>query len=305
MKYWKASRPYSFTASLVPVLLGAAVAKLQFPRLSVDWLNFFLVLVGCVAAQAISNLVNDLADVKTGLDKPGRGGRYHGILSGDCTWQEILNVVIVLAILSLAIGFYLAWVVGWKLLWLVLLSGFLAIEYTAPPLKLKYRALGDLTVLITFGIGMVVGAYVVQAYREPDVFAARNLVALAAVSVPSALHVIAILQANNHRDRDSDRESGARTLANVLSFPASKALLIAELVVPYLLVVVAVPLGWLPVYALAVLLTIPPLLAILRPVFADDYRRTVPAVAKLHGQFGFLVALAVTLQILIPIGAHR
>jgi 1,4-dihydroxy-2-naphthoate octaprenyltransferase len=301
MKYWKASRPYTFTAALVPVLLGTAVAKLQFPQLNIHWLNFVLVLLGCVGAQAISNLVNDLADVKSGLDKPGSGGRYHGILSGDCTWQEIFKVVIVLGIISLAIGIYLASVVGWSLLWLILISAFLAIEYTAPPLKLKYRALGDFTVLLTFGLGMVFGAYIVQTYNQPGANQARPLLALLAVSLPSALHVIAILQANNHRDRESDQASGATTLANLLSFPVSKALLLGELIVPYGLVLLAIPFGWLPPYALLVFVTVPPLLAILRPLFADDYRRAVPSVAKLHGQFGLLMAAAIVLQIAFPL----
>lgn len=291
MKYWRASRPYSYTAALVPVAISSALAVRQFPDLHFDWLNFVLCLIGCMGAQAVSNLANDLADVKYGLDKPGAPGRYHGITSGDSSWGEILVLTLIIGFVSLVVGVVLAARCGWPLLWLILISAFLAVEYTAPPLKLKYRALGDITVFLTFGLAMNFGAYYVQTHAQPEVWSTKNILVLLAGAVPSAIHCVAILQGNNHRDRDKDIAAGARTIANLLPFRVSKGLLIFELVAPYALVVIAVFCKWLPVWALLAFLTIPALLAILGPIRKDEYRGTVPATAKLHGAFGGLIAL--------------
>ncbi len=298
-KYWLATRPYSFTAAVVPALLGTATAKFVHPDSSTNWLAFLMVVVGCVAIQTVSNLVNDLFDAKSGLDNPNNFGRMNCIVNGLVTKEEVVNLILFASLISGAIGAYFVAQIGTPMLAVVSLGAFLAFEYTAPPLKLKYRALGDVAVMLGFGLGMVFGAYLVQAHDQPDVFAGSQLVRLLGFSLPSALLVVAILHANNHRDRLNDREFGATTLGNVLSEAGSKKLLIGLLIGAYAISIAAAVTGITSWFNLIVLLSVPPLMAVLKAINVDDYSMSVPNIAKLHGMFGLLTTIGVVLKIVL------
>ena len=308
--YWLASRPYSLTASVVPVFLGAALAKFLLPGIRLDstfWIRFLLVLVGCLAIQIVSNLVNDLVDFKTGLDTAESGHKFKALVTGALTWRQMFAYTLSMAAVSGAIGVYFVWLVRGPLLVIVFLGGILAVEYTAPPLKLKYRALGDLGVLLCFGLGMLLGTYMVLGYGQADSMSASNLVSVLLYAAPSASLVVAILHANNHRDRASDRDAGAKTLANTLTFRKSKSLLLLLLVGPYAFAAAASIFGVL-VYGpialcgFAVFATLPLLLKLVPSIRADQYDGTVPGVAKLHGRFGIALTLAVIAQIVLNHG---
>jgi 1,4-dihydroxy-2-naphthoate octaprenyltransferase len=305
--YWRAARPYSLTASLVPVLLGTALAKLLLPDTLLDrafWLQSLLVLIGCLCAQMISNLVNDLVEFKSGFDAHDKAKRYNALAAGDLTPRQMLRFVELLGAVGALIGLYFVWLVPGPLLVIVVAGGILAIEYTAPPLKLKYRALGDFAVLLCFGLGMLFGAYLVAAHHDPHGLTAPNLLVVLLYGLPNAALVVAILHANNHRDRESDVAIGAHTVANSLSFAASKRLLVGLLVGPYIYVTIgafsgAAFFGWANLFCLSVLVSAPKLVQLLRPIREDRYQTTVPGVAKLHGLFGLLLTLAVVLQVSI------
>lgn len=300
--YWIALRPYSLTAAVVPVLIGTACARLLLPDAGVNWLNFILVLIGCILAQCVSNLVNDLAESKTGLDQAEHTGRLNVLQKGLISFRQMMIETLILGAVAAAIGGYFLYKIGGPMWVLVLGGGLLAVEYTAPPLRLKYRALGDVAVLLTFGIGMTLGSYLVQGYLDPSVLSPSKLLILAGYSIPNSFLVVAILHANNHRDRENDREFGAATVANKLSFGSSKTLLVLLIVMPYCLCVGLIGLMF-PTLSYAAIIAALPLLSffamrkILSPVMQDDYQRTVPQIAKLHGQFGVLMALALVLQI--------
>lgn len=305
-KYWRASRPYSLPASIVPVLLGTALAKLLLPPIRLDvsfWVNFLLVLIGCVCAQMISNLVNDLAEFKNGFDAKERSKRFNALAEGALTPGQILRFVFLLGFVAAAIGLYLVRLEPGPLIAIVGFGSILAVEYTAPPLRLKYHALGDVAVMLAFGLGMLFGAYIVAGHASAGVLYPRNCLIVLAYALPPGLLVVAILHANNHRDREVDREAGARTVANSLGFRTSKDLLYLLLIGPYALTVVISVAGipWLGLASLTGLVSfasLPLLLKILSPIARDRYETTVPSVARLHGAFGLLLTGAVLAQIL-------
>ncbi|MHB8635740.1 MAG: prenyltransferase [Fimbriimonadaceae bacterium] len=308
--YWLATRPYSLTASVVPVLLGAALAKYLLPGLLLGgafWLRFGLVLLGCLAIQIVSNLVNDLVDFKTGLDTAESGHKFKALVNGALSWRQMLGFTLLMAALSGVIGIYFIWLVRGPLLWIVVGGGVLAVEYTAPPLKLKYRALGDLGVLLCFGLGMLFGTYVVLGSGAANSLSSENVATVLLYALPSASLVVAILHANNHRDRAADELASAHTLANKLPARASKSLLLALLVGPYFFAAAASVFGALvfgpiALCGLLVFLTLPSLLTLLPPIRADHYEATVPGVARLHGQFGVALTLAVVGQTFLSHG---
>ncbi|CAN5543495.1 1,4-dihydroxy-2-naphthoate polyprenyltransferase [soil metagenome] len=298
-RYWLATRPYAYTAALVPVLIGTAAARFLFPSLSVIWIHFALVLLGSIAIQAVSNVVNDYYDAKWGLDNPDNNGRMNALVSHLITFREAKGLIAFCAVIAGLIGLYFVSVVGGPITGLLAVGVVLAIGYTAPPLKLKYRAMGDLAVIAGFGFGMSLGAYMVQAYGQPAFLSLPALAKLAVYTLPSALLVVAILHTNNHRDRGNDIEFGARTLGNVLSPQTSKGLLFGLLLMPYALVAVEVATGYGTPWWALVLLAVPPLGAVLKRVRADEFEgMLVPDVAKLHGIFGLLTALAICLAVL-------
>ncbi|RYG37964.1 prenyltransferase [bacterium] len=293
-RYWMATRPYSYTAAVVPVFIGIAVARLLFPAHPMQWLAISLTVAGAISIQAVSNVVNDLYDARCGLDNQGNYGRMNALVSGLVTVKEAKGIILAATTVALLIGGYFVVTLGGPILWLLMAGLVLAFGYTAPPLKLKFHALGDMAVLLGFGFGMALGAYIVQAFGQPGYLEPAVLLRLILYCLPSALLVVAILHTNNHRDRANDLEYGARTLSNLLTSDTSKRLLVALLITPYVLATVAILIGAAtPLWGLA-FLSVPALLKILMRVRADEFGgMLVPDVAKLHGMFGILTVVAI------------
>ena len=296
-RYWLATRPYSFTAAAVPALLGSLVAVEALPGLHFGVVAFGLTLLGCVAIQAVANVVNDLYDARTGLDRPDNYGRLNCIVSGLVTVPEARRIILAASGLSLLVGVWFLLRVGLPGLWLLIAGGLLAFFYTAPPLRLKHRALGDVAVALGFGLGMVYGAFLAQAAPMLGRFT-LPLGQILTVALPSLLLVVGILHANNHRDRAADAAAGARTLANVVPLRTSDAILTALLLGPYAVALVAaathVATRWWPL----VLLSLPVAIALARRGQRGDVEGMyVPEVAKLHGLFGLLTTVALLLGI--------
>ncbi len=297
---WTATRPYSFTATLVPILIGTGVAKVLFPALAVGWLHFALALLGALAIHVVANVLNDFFDARSGLDNKDNFGRFNAVIAGLTTPKEMLGIAAFAGVVSAVVGGYFLVVIGLPILVLALLGAFLAVFYTMPPVSLKHRALGDMAVLLGFGLGMAYGAYVVQAYATPGYLATGRLIAVFAYAFPSALPMVGILHANNHRDRVNDREYGARTLANVLSPARSKDVMFALLIAPLLFFVATSVAGLTTAWILLAALSLPPLFKVLQEVKADHFDGPlVPQIAQFHGLFGLLTTLGLVVKSLV------
>jgi 1,4-dihydroxy-2-naphthoate octaprenyltransferase len=241
------------TATLVPVLLGIAIAATDG---AFDLVSAILTVVGATFVQLGLNVANDVFDTAQGADDANvTPTKYSGgsrvIQYGLVSFRQMAG---------LATGFYLAaGVVGLALLWLrgspALLAigviGFVvSLGYTAPPLKFVYRGLGEIAVAVGFGPLMLLGAYVVQTRGtlawEPFV-----------ASIPIALLVALILYVNEIPDRRGDARAGKRTLPVRLSQAAVIAGYRIAAVAAYVVLVLGVVAGILPIPALLALLTVP------------------------------------------------
>jgi 1,4-dihydroxy-2-naphthoate octaprenyltransferase len=278
------------------VAVGTAVAPLVHPGLAVHWGQAALVLAGATAAQAVSNLVNDLVDARRGIDHAGNAGRGNPIVAGTLGPGAMLGLAVAIGAAGLVIAAWLTGVAGPPVAWLAAAGALLAVFYTAPPVALKYRALGDVAVFTAFGVLILMGAYFVQAHATVDPLGGRALRALAAYGLPGALLVVAILYANNHRDRDTDRGTGARTVANLLSATTSRRVLVALLVAPYAWLLAAALAGATTRWVLLALLAAPAGLPVARAIRADHYDGDlVPRIARLHGLTGLLTVLGMAI----------
>jgi 1,4-dihydroxy-2-naphthoate octaprenyltransferase len=280
--WWKTLRPWSYTAAIIPVLLGASIAAYDG---YFDLGLLVLTLLGSVAIQAGTNLVNEYYDDVKGLDKLQTIGIGGHIQSGELQAWQVLAAGIAAFSLGAAIGLYLVSVAGPFIFWIGLASVLVGFFYTAGPLALAYIGLGEVAVFLFMGPVIVIGSYYVQAQAVT--------LPLVLASIPVGFLVAAILHANNLRDMDVDRQFGKRTLALILGRAGAAVEYYVLIGATYLSLVSTVALGWAPWLTLLSLVTLPLALRIVRLVAAETepgaLQVAVRQTAKLHTQFGALV----------------
>ncbi len=161
-KYIIATRPWSFTMSLISVSVGTLLAAQAGP---ISWTWYLLTAVGITVFHAAANVINDYFDTRYQIDQqdsPTAKYRPQPILSGMLTPRQLLGEAIVLFALTFVIGMAAAVFLSWHILWIGFAGFLTSVYYTAGPVKFKYRALGELAVFVVWGPLMVEGAYAVQ-----------------------------------------------------------------------------------------------------------------------------------------------
>jgi 1,4-dihydroxy-2-naphthoate octaprenyltransferase len=288
--WWMATRPFSFTASITPVVLGGVWAAYDGHW---SWMLFAVTLVGSVAIHAGTNLINDYYDWKKGADTPESLGPNRALKEGYITPRQVFWGGIFCFVLGSALGLYLVATRGVFILYLGIFSVLAGWFYTAGPVAFAYTGLGEIVVFIFMGPVMVLGSYYVQAQRvAPEVLW---------ISVPVGMLVAAILHANNMRDLDTDRANKKHTLANLLGREASRWEYYLLVGGSYLLLVLLVVLGIAPAATLLALLTLPLAIDLIRTAAIHDaparLNKVLRGTAKLHGRFGWLMIVGVIVAI--------
>jgi len=280
--WFAALRPVSFTASIIPVVVGTAIAAQE----EFHALLFVLALLGSVAIHAGTNLVNDYFDHVKGTDNMESLGQSGVIQRGMLPARAVLLGGVVAFVAGAAIGLTIATMVGWPVLALGIASVLAGYFYTASPFSLAYRGLGEAVVFVFMGPVIVMGAYYVQT----EAFAWEAFVA----SVPIGLLVAAILHANNVRDIENDRRNNKWTLAALAGRPLADYEFIALTLGAYAVVIVMAIAGSAPWPVLVTLLTLPLAVRLVRFEMSQTSPRALNAVlaqtAGLHMLFGALLA---------------
>lgn len=242
-----------FTAVIVPVLLGTAIAGRQG---SVHWGLFAATLLGAVAVNAAFNMSNDYFDHRSGNDASNReltpfSGGSRSIQDGIISPRGMLLGSLVFYALAIGIGLFLAATRGWSLLALGAGGLFLAFFHNAPPFRLYnlWPGAGELAVSIGCGPIVVLGAYYVQ--RQ-----AFSLEALLA-SIPVALLITAVLYINEFPDAVADGGVGKKTIPVVFGRRRAAWGYAGLLVAAYASIVIGVGLRVLPLPLLLGLLSLP------------------------------------------------
>lgn len=282
--WWLTFRPWSYTAAIIPVLLGAVIAAYN---------GFFdlgllvLTLVGSIAIQAGTNLVNEYYDDIKGLDKVQVHGIGGFIQKGELDAMKVLAVGIGCFALGAVIGLYLVSVAGSFIFWLGVFSIATGFLYTAGPFALAYIGLGEIAVFIFMGPVIVIGSYYVQARAVP--------LPVILASLPVGFLVAAILHANNLRDLDIDRQFNKRTLATILGRHGAIAEYYLLVGATYLTLVATVLLGRAPWHTLIALATLPMAVRLMKIAGSETEPAQLQPVlrqtAQLHMRFGGLVII--------------
>jgi len=220
LKSWiKAARLRTLPLAMSGILMGAALSFLDGgfnPKVTI------LAIVTALFIQIFSNFANDFGDSQKGTDNQHRVGPKRTVQSGEISPQQMKIGMIVLIVLSLATGIWLV-AEGTKGLDLTIFLLFLAFgivaliaayRYTAGSNPYGYAGFGDVAVFLFFGILPVVGTYFLNTHQI-------NLgLFLPAISI--GLFSTGVLNLNNMRDIENDRNSGKNTMVVRMGSAKSK-----------------------------------------------------------------------------------
>lgn len=269
-------------ATILPVALGALIAyRVGF----FEWSLFALTMLGAVLFHLGMNTANDYFDHASGADDinttptPFSGGSrmiQYGLLSPF----SVLSVSTAAYLGGAAIGLFLAFTRGLPILLIGLLGFLVSFTYTAPPLRLGYRGIGELAVAVGFGPLLVLGSYYVQT----QTFALEPLLA----SIPVGLLVMLILYVNEIPDRTWDDEAGKRTLVARVREESLVPGYIGSVVAVYAVVFLGVIAQIFPATAILALLTIP---------MAVKVRRSIKA--NLGNPYGLMPAMSSNIKLYV------
>jgi 1,4-dihydroxy-2-naphthoate octaprenyltransferase len=234
--WFLACRPKTLSLSLSPVALGVAVAWHDLGHIL--WAPLLVALAAAVLIQIGTNLFNDVGDYLRGTDTPARLGPRRATAEGWLSVKQVKLGAWLSFDLAFLCGIYLAWHGGWPIVAMGLASLASGWAYTGGPAPIAYRPLGEIFVWIFFGLVAVGGSYYLQTLSLTPI----ALIAAGQIG----LHAAAVITVNNYRDLDGDARNGKRTLAVKLGRAATRKIYSAEILTPYLLLLLLAPeLGWL------------------------------------------------------------
>ncbi|KAA1374840.1 1,4-dihydroxy-2-naphthoate polyprenyltransferase [Aeromicrobium fastidiosum] len=198
------SRPRTLPAAVAPVLAGTGAAAYAD---SVVWWKALLALGVSLALQIGVNYANDYSDGIKGTDDD-RVGPLRLVGSGLVPARSVKIAALGFLGLGAAFGLALAATTTWWLLLVGVAALGAAWTYTGGPSPYGYRALGEVSVFVFFGLVAVLGTAYVQIEEITRV--------AVAASIGVGALACAILVANNLRDIPTDSVTGKKTLAVVL-----------------------------------------------------------------------------------------
>lgn len=280
LEYFVACRPYTFTASIIPVMVTTAVVGGSFQSL-----EFFRTISMGISVQSAANLSNTYFDFVNGVDTKAMASGDKGLVDA----RHITSAgVLILSIICYTIGLGTVLPVFLQrsdvMLPTIFFSGIaLAFFYTATPVGLKYKALGDVTIYVCFGPLLMQGSSIMMTGSiTPSLYL---------YSIPVGLLTEAILHANNSRDTKSDSDAGAITLATILGVYNSYLLYVCLVGASYTaLAVISIFYHW---GCCSAFLTAPLAWEVIKNFKAGRMANTADDTAKFHLPFGLLMVLGI------------
>lgn len=248
MLHWLyAIRVKFLLASVIGVINGLSIAVWKYKEL--DFLYAFLTFVGVICLHASIDLLNDYWDYKRGIDtlttrtafSGGSGVLPRNLLKPNAVYAA----AIILLLVGSVIGFYFVLVRG---IVIVILLGFAVFSIYFYSNKIVNIGLGEVFVAIK-GSMIVLGALYVQASSiDPLGYYIGGIIGILSASV---------LFINSFPDYDADRSKGRRTLVILIGKQRSAKIFPVILICTYFLIVIGIFLGYIKVYSLLCLLSVP------------------------------------------------
>jgi 1,4-dihydroxy-2-naphthoate octaprenyltransferase len=282
-----ATRPKTFTMSLIPFVVGTLLARAN--GASISWMLMLFAILSSIAIQIGTHFVNDALDYRRGVDKKGRLGPIRLIQTGLQTSQQVYQWGLLAYLLAFLLGIPLMIEGGTPLLWILLVSILCGYCYTGGPYPLSSSGLSELFVLIFYGWVATGSIYYLQGERlDSQIILMGTQIGLLA-NITLAI--------NNFRDYSSDRSANKRTLVVRLGQTFGRYQIALFAFLPF-----ALNLFWWQSHFLAALLpflVLPLALYIVYFIFkyepSPQYSRVFGLSALLHLSFGLLLSLGLVL----------
>ena len=293
--YYEIVRPFSFTASVLPIATGGVVAWTQG---HFNWLLWLLAFIGGVSLHAGTNVINEIYDVRHGIDSITSPRASHAIVKGAVKERGAFALAFSFFALTALIGLALVYERGLPMLLLGVIGLVSGYFYTAPPVHYKYRAMGVPLVFLLMGPLMTLGGYFAASGRFDW--------AAVAVSVPLGFLVAAILHGNEWRDVSEDTRLGFTTLSAQIGKMNAHWLYVGLVLGAYIAVAIGVMFDVVPRFALLTILSLPAAVWVLRAAERGSRGslREIAMIdlmtARLHSSFGVLLLAGLVVNRLLP-----
>jgi 1,4-dihydroxy-2-naphthoate octaprenyltransferase len=291
MKAWlviwfKAARAPFLVVSLLPALLGGAMAYLHG---GFNLALFIATTVGIVMAHSAADFIDDYFDFKKG-NLGNKVQQFHDspLIDGKVTLKQVLVATALCLVVALGCGIYVFIMVGPSILWLAAAGLFIVFFYTSPPVMLNYRGLGETMLFLAFGPLIVIGVTLVLTGQF-------SWEALTASLIPGVM-TMNVGVVSNTFDYHDDIKSGKRTMSVRFGQANAIRVMMISTTLAYAAVLISVIFGFMPIWALLVVLTLPLALSAVREAskYTDDKFYT-PAMGK-------TIALSSLATLLLTVG---
>ncbi len=223
----EAMRLRTLPVSVAGVMAGCACALAVG---SFAWPQALICLFFAVGAQIVSNFANEYYDYRNGLDKKGREGFRRGVTEGDISPHAMLRATYGVLGVTCLLGLSLIWWGGWWLIAVGVAVAIFAIAYSTGPWPLSHHGLGDVAVLVFFGIVPVI----FTAWLQAPTHEVLRLALPTGIAV--GLLAVNVLIVNNYRDADDDRAVGKHTTVVIFGRRAMSIVYIVDVFVAFILI---------------------------------------------------------------------
>ncbi|MGQ0844317.1 MAG: 1,4-dihydroxy-2-naphthoate polyprenyltransferase [Sporichthyaceae bacterium] len=279
------ARPKTLPAAVAPVAVGTGAA---IEADGAVWWKALLALVVSLALQVGVNYANDYSDGIKGTDEV-RVGPLRLVGSKLASPASVRNAAFGSFAVAAVVGLVLAATSSWWLLVVGAAAIAAAWGYTGGAVPYGYRALGEVSVFVFFGLVATVGT----TYVQVEDFTTLSVLA----SIPVGMLACALLVVNNLRDAPQDAKVGKRTLAVLLGDGGTRNLFAALLLGPFVVALALIPMH--PAAALA-LLSLPmaaaPVRAVRNGAVGRDLIPVLVGTGRAQLGYGLLLAGALALS---------
>lgn len=279
-----AFRPKTLTAALVPCLAGTALVRAI--GLSWDGWVLFYALAASFLIQIGTNLVNDAVDFKKGADTEKRIGPQRITQAGILTAGQVMALGSVCFLLAVLCGIPLVMKGGWVIVAIGIASVLMGYSYTAGPFPLAYLGLGDLFVILFFGLLAVMGI----VFLNTGEWMQEAFI----LGLQIGFHATVLIAINNLRDHSGDALVNKKTLAVRFGVKFSRYEIATLCFLPFVLNLY----WWFEGYkipAIVSMFALPLAFKITKNVFNTEpspaYNKFLGQAAGLHLVFGLLLAI--------------
>ncbi len=288
---WEIIRPFAYTASIVPVAAAGALAAVD-GRFA--WPPFLAALFGSVLLHTGTNVINEIYDIRQGIDTITSPRASHALLKGRMSERSAFGLAFAAFAVAVLLGIWLIAVRGPVIVALGVAGLAGGYFYTAPPFQYKFHALGVPLVFLLMGPLMVLGGY----FAVTGTWSSTALV----ISIPVGLLVAAILHGNEWRDISEDTRAGILTLSARVGRSWAHLSYVGLVLGAYIALGLAVAFRLVPAQTLLAIVSLPYLAQVIRSaeLGASGQQRAIALIdlqtARLHLAFGGLLVAGILLS---------